>query len=296
MTIIETLQRSRPEVVHSVRRDRAHDSGRRLSDAIKETDGPQRSSRSTASLSRAPASRRSCATSTRPPGWIIRSCRSSSPPRTRRSAARASRCSPTSSAWTRQRRRNHTQEGCREMNLLDQLKTLDPRDPGRWPLAGARLLRVADFRRVRGLAWYMFVWSDDRPCSRRPKPTSRICARNSRTSSSAPPIWTPTRRSSPKWRSFGAMLRQLPGKTEVPNLLVDISQTGLAAGLQEKLFQPAEEDQGLLCRIADQDPIGRQLSPVRQLRERHRGAAAHRHAARHRDQAGRRARTSATTT
>lgn len=32
-------------------------------------------------------------------------------------------------------------------------------------------------------------------------------------------------------RSFGAMLRQLPGRTEVPNLLVDISQTGLAAGL-----------------------------------------------------------------
>ena len=37
------------------------------------------------------------------------------------------------------------------------------------------------------------------------------------------------------------MLRQLPGKTEVPNLLVDISQTGLAAGLQEKLFQPEPE-------------------------------------------------------
>jgi type IV pilus assembly protein PilO len=42
-------------------------------------------------------------------------------------------------------------------------------------------------------------------------------------------------------RSFGALLRQLPGKTEVPSLLVDISQTGLAAGLQEKLFQPAPE-------------------------------------------------------
>ncbi len=42
-------------------------------------------------------------------------------------------------------------------------------------------------------------------------------------------------------RTFGAMLRQLPGKTEVPSLLVDISQTGLAAGLEEKLFQPANE-------------------------------------------------------
>jgi type IV pilus assembly protein PilO len=42
-------------------------------------------------------------------------------------------------------------------------------------------------------------------------------------------------------RTFGAMLRQLPGKTEVPSLLVDISQTGLAAGLQERLFQPGSE-------------------------------------------------------
>ena len=41
--------------------------------------------------------------------------------------------------------------------------------------------------------------------------------------------------------SFGTMLRQLPGKTEIPNLLVDISQTGLAAGLQEELFQPMDE-------------------------------------------------------
>ena len=37
------------------------------------------------------------------------------------------------------------------------------------------------------------------------------------------------------------MLRQLPGKTEIPSLIVDISQTGLAAGLQEKLFRPEPE-------------------------------------------------------
>ena len=41
--------------------------------------------------------------------------------------------------------------------------------------------------------------------------------------------------------SFGAMLRQLPARTEVPSLLVDISQTGLASGLEEKLFQPSDE-------------------------------------------------------
>ena len=41
--------------------------------------------------------------------------------------------------------------------------------------------------------------------------------------------------------SFGAMLRQLPNKTEVASLLVDVSQTGLANGLEFQLFQPEEE-------------------------------------------------------
>ena len=42
-------------------------------------------------------------------------------------------------------------------------------------------------------------------------------------------------------RSFGAMLRKLPNKTEVPNLLTDISQQGAGAGLDQKLFQPAAQ-------------------------------------------------------
>jgi type IV pilus assembly protein PilO len=41
--------------------------------------------------------------------------------------------------------------------------------------------------------------------------------------------------------SFGAMLRQLPDRTEMAGLLMDVSQTGLAAGLEFELFQPAGE-------------------------------------------------------
>lgn len=37
------------------------------------------------------------------------------------------------------------------------------------------------------------------------------------------------------------MLRQLPGKTEMPDLIVDISQTALASGIQNELFQPEGE-------------------------------------------------------
>ena len=42
-------------------------------------------------------------------------------------------------------------------------------------------------------------------------------------------------------QSFGAMLRQLPNKTEVADLLVDVSQTGLASGLEFELFKPEAE-------------------------------------------------------
>lgn len=42
-------------------------------------------------------------------------------------------------------------------------------------------------------------------------------------------------------RSFGAMLRQLPSRTEVAELLVDISQTGIENGLEFELFKPENE-------------------------------------------------------
>jgi len=41
--------------------------------------------------------------------------------------------------------------------------------------------------------------------------------------------------------SFGTMLRQLPSKTEVAELLVDITQTGLASGLEFDLLRPQGE-------------------------------------------------------
>lgn len=57
--------------------------------------------------------------------------------------------------------------------------------------------------------------------------------------------------------SFGALLRQLPETTEVESLLVDVSQTGLAAGLEVKKFKPsAEEKKGFYAEL----PIGLEVS------------------------------------
>jgi type IV pilus assembly protein PilO len=128
------------------------------------------------------------------------------------------------------------------MNLLEELQALDPRDPGRWPLpvrAGAVGLCFV----VLTIALiYFFVWDEQRPELQRREDVEQQLRQEFKTKhAKAVNLDLYKQQLKDIERSFGALLRQLPGKTEVPNLLVDISQTGLSAGLEEKLFQPQGE-------------------------------------------------------
>ncbi len=129
------------------------------------------------------------------------------------------------------------------MNIIEELQQLDPRDPGRWPLP-VRLGAVAlAFVGLWALGSYLFVWKDKDPQleqKRAEERTLRDTFRNKHLKAVNLEIYEQQLKDIE--RSFGALLRQLPGKTEVPSLLVDISQTGLAAGLDENLFQPAPEE------------------------------------------------------
>lgn len=128
------------------------------------------------------------------------------------------------------------------MNFFDQLRSLDPRDVGRWPLPVRGFFVALAFVVVAGLGWYMFVWDDDRPVLQKAEQDELdLRAQFETKQQRAANLEAYKLQLGEMERSFGAMLRQLPGKTEVPNLLVDISQTGLAAGLSEKLFQPGSE-------------------------------------------------------
>jgi len=127
--------------------------------------------------------------------------------------------------------------------LFDQLRNLDPNDPGRWPIA-ARVATVALlFMVVTAGGYYFLVWKKQRPVllEERAKETQLLESLSVKARRAAN-LDAYRQQLAEMERSFGAMLRQLPNKTEVPNLLVDISQTGLAAGLEEKLFQPQEEN------------------------------------------------------
>src|SRR5271170_5501535 len=128
------------------------------------------------------------------------------------------------------------------MKFLDQLRALDPRDVGRWPLPVRGFFIALIFALVAAFAWYMFVWNDDRPILLKAEADEQdLRLQFESKQQRAANLEAYKAQLAEMERSFGAMLRQLPGKTEVPNLLVDISQTGLAAGLQEKLFQPGSE-------------------------------------------------------
>jgi type IV pilus assembly protein PilO len=128
------------------------------------------------------------------------------------------------------------------MNLLEELRSLDPQDPGRWPLP-FRIGAVALWFVILSIALsYFLVWQNQQPELDRRESDERALRDEFKTKhAKAVNLEVYTQQLKDIERSFGALLRQLPGKTEVPNLLVDISQTGLAAGLEEKLFQPAPE-------------------------------------------------------
>jgi len=129
------------------------------------------------------------------------------------------------------------------MKLLEELRSLDPRDPGRWPLPGLAGTVAAAFLGVSLAGMYALVWNEQRPELQRRQAEEQQLKQEFRDKhAKAVNLEVYKQQLKDIERSFGALLRQLPGKTEVPSLLVDISQTGLAAGLQEKLFQPVAEE------------------------------------------------------
>jgi type IV pilus assembly protein PilO len=127
--------------------------------------------------------------------------------------------------------------------LFDQLRSLDPNDPGRWPIA-VRIATVALlFIIVTASGYYFLVWKKQRPILLEARAEEGQLMESLTTKARRAANLDAYRQQLAEMeKSFGAMLRQLPNKTEVPNLLVDISQTGLAAGLEEKLFQPQVEN------------------------------------------------------
>lgn len=125
---------------------------------------------------------------------------------------------------------------------LDELKRLDPKKIGSWPilpkfgvLLGLLLLLV--------FAAYWFDWQDqmaqiDGARAQEEQLRSTFLAKKKQA------IDLPAYRKQlvDIESQFGALLKQLPGKSEMDALLTDINQAGLGRGLQFELFRPAAQE------------------------------------------------------
>jgi type IV pilus assembly protein PilO len=130
------------------------------------------------------------------------------------------------------------------MSIIEELQSLDINEPGRWPLAFRAVAVALVFVAVAAFGAYMFVIKTEMPLlERAEREEQELRATFEQKQRKAANFDAYRTQLAEIERSFGTMLRQLPGRTEVPSLLVDISQTGLGAGLEEKLFQPTGEIQ-----------------------------------------------------
>jgi type IV pilus assembly protein PilO len=128
------------------------------------------------------------------------------------------------------------------MSIIQELQSLDVNEPGRWPLPFRIAAVVITFIALTAGGVWMFVIKTDMPLLERAQADEQtLRATFEQRQRRAANFDAYRAQLAEMEESFGAMLRQLPGRTEVPNLLVDISQTGLAAGLEENLFQPQAE-------------------------------------------------------
>lgn len=130
------------------------------------------------------------------------------------------------------------------MNFLEELQSLDFNDIGRWPFLFRALFVGLFFVVAAGAGFYFLVYDSQMPrLEQAQREEIELKSSFEQKQKKAANFDAYKEQLEEIETSFGTMLRQLPGQTEIPNLLVDISQTGLAAGLQEELFQPDEEIQ-----------------------------------------------------
>jgi len=131
-------------------------------------------------------------------------------------------------------------EDLKNFNIND-LRSLDPKNMGSWPLPIRIVTLVALYVAIL-LAGYFFIIQDQRDeyGKLQDKETS-IKAEFESKALQAANLDIYKKQLDDMQASFGTMLRQLPGQTEIPSLLQDISQAAQVDGLKQDLFRPGGE-------------------------------------------------------
>ena len=125
--------------------------------------------------------------------------------------------------------------------LLRDFRGLDPNDPGQWPLLPRVAALVGVFLLIVVGGWW-FDWSDQLT-QLDTKQQEELTLKDDWVAKKRQAINLPEykRQLSEIDRQFGALLKQLPNRSEIESLLADINQAGLGRGLQFELFRPSAE-------------------------------------------------------
>lgn len=126
-------------------------------------------------------------------------------------------------------------------SIADDFRTLDPKDPGAWPLVPRIVVLVGLFVVLLMLAGW-FGWQSQLE-ELDSKQQEEIKLKDDWVNKKKQAINLDEYRNqlAEIERSFGALLKQLPNASEMESLLIDINQAGLGRGLQFELFKPGGE-------------------------------------------------------
>lgn len=126
------------------------------------------------------------------------------------------------------------------MNLND-LKNLDPKTPGAWPWPAKILAFVIIFAGVIFLGAILVWQSQWEELSKAKDEETQLKESFLTKKKEAINLDLIKKQLMETQESFGALLKQLPSKSEMAALLTDINQAGLGRGLQFELFRPGAE-------------------------------------------------------
>ncbi len=128
------------------------------------------------------------------------------------------------------------------MNLVEELRTLDPKQPGNWPWpikAGAFVLL---FIAIQVAAYFLFWQAQAEQIEKGRVDVARQKETFLEKKKLAVNLDAYKQQRAEIEQSFGALLKQLPNKSEMDALLIDINQAGLGRGLAFELFKPSEKE------------------------------------------------------
>lgn len=135
-------------------------------------------------------------------------------------------------------------ESLKQINIqeiLADFKYMNPNDPGSWQLVPRVAVLFGAFLLILILGWW-FVWSDQLSDLENKENEERTLKEQYvEKKRQAVNLDLYTQQLADIDRSFGALLKQLPNKSEIEALLIEVNQAGLGRGLQFELFRPSTE-------------------------------------------------------